>query len=252
MLDDERHDSEGVDGRNDDESDRQDLHEGRSQSRCDDPSTSTRLCVLQVANDATGATITSTPTVPDRLNRVDAADFPAILDAARGGDPDAVAALWRWMNPRLLRYLRVVAPGLEEDIASETWLAVARGLDGFTGDLDAFGGWIHTLSRNKMIDHRRRVSRRPTEVPLEATEPGSDARPEDELFRRLSLDDALAILAMLPRDQAEAITLRVVAGLSVDETARVMGRRPGSVRVLTHRGLRNLAARLAPSAETEV
>jgi RNA polymerase sigma-70 factor (ECF subfamily) len=52
-------------------------------------------------------------------------------------------------------------------------------------------------------------------------------------------------MATLPADQAEAIVLRVVAGLAVDRVAEIMGKRPGAVRVLTHRGLRRLAQRLA-------
>lgn len=67
----------------------------------------------------------------------------------------------------------------------------------------------------------------------------------DETFEstdeNMSLERALATIASLPQDQAEAVTLRIVAGLDVARVADMMGRSPGSVRVLTHRGLRRLA-----------
>ena len=58
----------------------------------------------------------------------------------------------------------------------------------------------------------------------------------------------MRVIADLPTDQAEAIVLRVVAGLGVDRVAAIMGKRPGTVRVLTHRGLRRLADRLGADA----
>jgi len=60
----------------------------------------------------------------------------------------------------------------------------------------------------------------------------------------LSTEAALALIASLPRGQAEVIVLRVVAGLDVGQVARIVGKRPGAVRVAAHRGLRALAARL--------
>jgi len=56
------------------------------------------------------------------------------------------------------------------------------------------------------------------------------------------------VVATLPPDQAEAVALRVVAGLDVDRVAEIMRKRPGTVRVLTHRGLRRLAERLGADA----
>src|SRR4051794_19838622 len=59
--------------------------------------------------------------------------FAATLAAARAGDEDAFAQLWRWAHPPLLRWLRVVAPDGAEDLASEVWVSVIRCLDSFDG-----------------------------------------------------------------------------------------------------------------------
>jgi RNA polymerase sigma-70 factor, ECF subfamily len=67
---------------------------------------------------------------------------------------------------------------------------------------------------------------------------------EDSVLERMTTQRALALIATLPVDQAEAITLRVIAGLDVKDVARLLGKRPGAVRVAAHRGLRTLASRL--------
>jgi RNA polymerase sigma-70 factor (ECF subfamily) len=172
--------------------------------------------------------------------------FGGILAAARLGEEWAVAALWRDVHPRLLRYLQVAVPGCgAEDVASEVWLDVAAGLGRFAGDRDAFLRWMFTICRRRVIDAGRRAGRRRTDpvAPdvLEACSPQGDGG----LEARLAVDAALAHLSRLPRDQAEVILLRVVVGLDADGVAEILGKRPGTVRVLQHRGLERLAAVLA-------
>jgi RNA polymerase sigma-70 factor, ECF subfamily len=172
-------------------------------------------------------------------------DFPAVLAAARG-DEEAFGRLWRDLHPRLLRYFRVVSPAAAEDLASETWLAVVRGIDRFTGNEPAFRAWVFTIARHEMLDWRRRAARRTTEeLPVNGlVEQAAPDDPAAAAVERFSTRAALAMVATLPPDQAEAIVLRVVAGLDVERVAAIMDKRPGTVRVLTHRGLRRLAERL--------
>ena len=173
-------------------------------------------------------------------------EFPDVLDAAAGGDEEAFGRLWRDLQPRLLRYFMVAAPAVAEDLASETWLGVVRGLGRFRGNEPAFRAWVFTIARHELLDWRRRAARRATEdLPANglADQPAPDD-PAAAALEGLSTRSALAQVATLPADQAEAIMLRVVAGLGVDRVAAIMGKRPGTVRVLTHRGLRRLAERL--------
>jgi RNA polymerase sigma-70 factor, ECF subfamily len=174
------------------------------------------------------------------------AAFPDVLSAAAGGDQDAFGRLWRDLQPRLLRYLRVVTPGGAEDLASETWLAVVRGIGRFRGDEPAFRAWVFTIARHQAINGQRRGAREVTEDrPLTGlAHPAAPDDPAAAALEGISTRAALTLIATLPTDQAEAITLRVVAGLDVGRVAAVMGKRPGTVRVLTHRGLRRLAVRL--------
>jgi RNA polymerase sigma-70 factor, ECF subfamily len=178
------------------------------------------------------------------------AAFPTVLVAAARGDEDALGALWCDLQPRLLRYLTVLAPGSAEDVASDTWLAVIRGIGHFQGNEPAFRTWVFTIARHQAIDGRRRRARRVAEgaPPAGLADRAAPDDPAAAALEGISTRAALALIATLPADQAEAIVLRVVAGLDVGRVAAIVGKRPGTVRVLTHRGLRRLAERIGADA----
>jgi RNA polymerase sigma-70 factor (ECF subfamily) len=178
--------------------------------------------------------------------------FAAVLTAAQEGSEAAFSRLWRDGNPALLRYLRVIAPDAAEDIASDTWVHVVRGLAGFRGDEQAWRAWLFTTARRRAVDEGRRRSRRPAS-PLEELLP--DRLPVSRDAAEVAIEplgtrSALALVADLPALQAEVILLRVVAGLDTEMVARLTGRSPGAVRVAAHRGLRRLAQILAETGVT--
>jgi RNA polymerase sigma-70 factor, ECF subfamily len=172
---------------------------------------------------------------------VDDADLSAALGAARDGDAAAFAVVWRALQPALLRYLRVVAADAADDVASETWLQVVRDLHRFRGDVTAFRVWLFRIARNRGIDEQRRAGRRREEVADEHPDRPGAADTVQEVLDGLETEWALTVIASLPQTQAEVVMLRVVAGLDVAQTARVLGKRPGAVRVAALRGLRQLA-----------
>jgi RNA polymerase sigma-70 factor, ECF subfamily len=178
------------------------------------------------------------------------ADFADVLAAAQAGSEAAFSRLWRDANPALLRYLRVMAPDVAEDMAADTWLRVIRGLAKFSGAEQAWRAWLFTIARSRVIDESRRRSRRPA-VPLaDGAEPPAAGDTADIALERLATRAALAQVARLPAIQAEVIMLRVVAGLDTETVAGLTGRSPGAVRVAAHRGLRRLAQLLAESGVT--
>jgi RNA polymerase sigma-70 factor (ECF subfamily) len=178
-----------------------------------------------------------------------ARDFAGVLSAAASGDELAFARLWRDVHPALLRYLRVLTKDetTAEDVAAEVWVDVTRRLGSFTGDESAFRGWLFTLARRRAIDAWRAAQR--ARVHLTGDDGDLDRAggldTAGSALERMTTQQALALIATLPMDQAEAITLRVIAGLDVKDVARLLGKRPGAVRVAAHRGLRTLAARLS-------
>lgn len=148
----------------------------------------------------------------------------AAVDAAREGDEYCFQLLYRTLQPGILRYLRTLVGEEAEDIASETWVQVVRGLDSFTGNADDFRGWTTTIARNRAIDHLRKLRRRPvSDTPVEdlvIARPAAENTAE-AVLASLGTDEALAMLAALPRDQGEALVLRIVLDLDVESTARI-------------------------------
>ncbi|GIH16869.1 RNA polymerase sigma factor [Rugosimonospora africana] len=172
-------------------------------------------------------------------------DLAESLKLAIAGDEAGFAVLWRSLQPAILRYLRVVVGGAAEDVASETWLQAARDLRGFDGGVPAFRAWLFRIARHRGIDELRRTGRRREESTDSLEERAARSPVRDvaaEVLEEMDTAWALELIATLPQHQAEAVMLRVVAGLDVASTAQVLGRRAGAVRVATMRGLRRLAA----------
>jgi RNA polymerase sigma-70 factor, ECF subfamily len=180
------------------------------------------------------------PSTPDDVteNR----PFELVLSAARRGEEWALTSLYRQHQPGLLGYLRGQRPDSAEDVASETWITVARGLASFRGGEDEFRRWLFATARRRLLDLVRAESRRPRTV-AEASEPTGHASPDAETvaLEGIATRRALEQLASLSPAEAEVILLRVVAGLSTGDVASITGRTPVSVRVLQHRALRRLA-----------
>ena len=168
------------------------------------------------------------------------------IQAALAGQDEGFRTLYRVVQPGLLRYLKVLVGADAEDVASETWLQVVRDLRSFKGDGDAFRRWTVTIGRHRAMDHLRRNQRRPSiAMPVEAmTELTGGDDTEIAAIEMLTTEGALALIAGLPQDQAEAVLLRVVVGLDAASAAEVLGKRSGAVRTAAYRGLKRLAERL--------
>jgi RNA polymerase sigma-70 factor, ECF subfamily len=180
------------------------------------------------------------------------AEFDSVIVGARSGAEWALEALYLHTQPRLLRYLFAQAPDVAEDLASDTWLGVARALPSFAGDQEDFRAVVFTVARRRLIDHRRQVSRRRTTQvePAGMSRLGPAGDGEADAMERVGTGWALSQIAALPPDQAEVVLLRVVADLSVEEVASIVGKRAGAVRALQLRALRRLAKQLSREAVT--
>jgi RNA polymerase sigma-70 factor (ECF subfamily) len=164
--------------------------------------------------------------------------------AAAKGDEAAFVVVYRAVAPGLLRYLGALVGAEAEDVAAEAWLQIVRDLPKFSGDGRAFRAWSATIARHRAMDHHRRLRARPqlSDLELEAApEPVAGDDVEAAVAERLSTEAALALIARLPQDQAEAVLLRVVVGLDAQACADVLGKKPGAVRTCASRGLARLA-----------
>ncbi|MEE1927925.1 RNA polymerase sigma factor [Streptomyces sp. TRM 70351] len=175
---------------------------------------------------------------------------------AQRGDEEAFRAVYRQVNPDLLRYARVIVGQDAEDVVAETWLHLSRDLLRFDGDGAAFRRFALAVTRNRARDLLRHRGRRVTEIaapPQQLPEPripaGEAARDAAEIVgTRLSTRAALDVIGTLPKPQAEAVILRVVLGLDARSAADILGKRPGAVAMALSRGLKTLARRYGGDA----
>jgi RNA polymerase sigma-70 factor (ECF subfamily) len=177
------------------------------------------------------------------MSEVGMTRFAETLEAAQCGEEWAVSSLWYEFQPALLRYLRGRQRDAADDVASETWLRVARDLRRFRGTDTDFRAWLFTIARHALIDWQRRSMRLPaTTGSLDLVE-DPPARDDTEAAAIDAIDTrrVLALIAELPPEHADVVLLRVVAGLDIHRVAGIMRKRPGTVRVIQHRALRRLA-----------
>lgn len=180
-------------------------------------------------------------------------ELGAAVARVQEGDEAAFAVAYRYVQPALLGYLRGLVGDDAEDVASDAWLEIARDLGRFKGDGAGFRGWTATIARHRALDHLRRQKVRPRSSALEQDVlelPGPHST-HDQALESMSTEAALELVGGLPRDQAEAVLLRVIVGLDAPSAARVLGKRPGAVRTAAYRGLKRLAKQLGVQGVTD-
>ena len=166
-----------------------------------------------------------------------------LVQQALEGDSEAFAKLYEAYVTRIYRfvYFRVSDRQTAEDLTSQAFLKAWDHLDQYRAHDAPFGAWLFRIARNSVIDYYR--SRRPT-TPLEI-DPAAHNRLSDALDELDQWEEAERVrraLQGLTGEQREVLTLKFVDGLTTDEAAQVMGKRPGAVRALQMRGLQSLAA----------
>jgi RNA polymerase sigma factor (sigma-70 family) len=175
--------------------------------------------------------------------------FSEILDAAKSGAEWAWADLYRELAGPVTAYLRSRGAADPDDVASETFLQVARNIKTFDGDHESFRSWIFVIAHRRLLDSRRAISRRPKtvsddarlsvvpdvqQVDAEAMDLISTARME-ELFDRLT------------EDQRDVLALRVIGDLTVEQTADALGKGVGAVKALQRRALASVRRAMSES-----
>ncbi len=177
-----------------------------------------------------------------------------LVERARGGDRSALGDLLRIVRPVAVRYCRsrlgraATSAGEADDVAQEICLAVLRALPRYRDEGRPFLALVYGIAAHKIADAHRGAARRP--VPVEAAEDHADPDdgPETLAVRRAGEPGLMRTVAALPERQREVLHLRVVLGLSADETATAIGSTPGAVRVAQHRALATLRARYPATA----
>lgn len=170
-----------------------------------------------------------------------------VLERAREGDSEALGDLYRALAPGVLGYLQTRGAEDPEALAQEVFLQVFRRLGDVHGGGAGLRTFTYSVAHARLVDEFRARARRPVLVAYE-----TDGDPRHAPSTELHVLDAQAgaraldLLAGLHGDQRDVVALRIVAGLSIEETAAVLGKTPGAVKQLQRRGLISLRDHVDP------
>lgn len=168
-------------------------------------------------------------------------DFPAVLAAAQTGAAWAFRAIYDAFAPTIASYFRARGMRDVDDLTSEVFVSVFTGLGRFGGDEGELRAWMFTIAHRRYVDELRRRSRTAPTVPYdEALDGRTDVSAEETAMGRAADTGVHAMLASLPPDQRDVLALRVVADLTVEQTARLLAKSEGAVKQLQRRALASL------------
>jgi RNA polymerase sigma-70 factor (ECF subfamily) len=177
-------------------------------------------------------------------DEAEASRLIALVELARSGDCEAFGMLYDHYNASVYRfiYYRVGSVALAEDLASETFFRALRSMSSFKWQGKDFGAWLMTIARNLTADHYK-AGRTRLEYATEdmGAHDSVTEGPETAVLASLTNEALLEALGQLPTEQQECLIMRFLQGLSIAETAKVLGRSDGAVKQLQLRGVRNLA-----------
>lgn len=199
------------------------------------------------------ATVTWLPTRPAQMGELE-----AVVLRAGQGERSALEQVLAIVHPMVVKYCRVRLGVADrgrwsaEDVAQEICLAVALALPRYRNEGKPFMAFVYGIAAHKVADAHRSLKRTDAEICVDAPESVcADTGPEQHM---LELDASLRmneLLAILPERDREILFLRVVVGLSGEETAAALGCTAGAVRVAQHRALAKLKARIMESGDVD-
>jgi RNA polymerase sigma-70 factor (ECF subfamily) len=184
---------------------------------------------------------------PPAVSNVDVSDLAVVVAAAVAGERRAVERVLGLIRPLVVRYCRARVGRQErsfasaDDVAQEVCLAVLTALPGYQDQGRPFLAFVYGIAAHKVADAHRAAARNRAEPVAEVPDaPELEAGPEQRAMREELSARMADLLKVLPAKQREILVLRVMVGMSAEETAVMVGSTPGAVRVSQHRALARL------------
>jgi len=198
----------------------------------------------EMASDTVAGHSGQTTQSPRRSVEDTHAESWELVSRAQAGEGEAFGQLFLRYRDMVYRYLyyRVGDQATAEDFTSETFLRALRRIGTITYQGRDIGAWFVTIARNIVFDHAKSARHR-LEVTIPETIEHTDPGPclEDSVISALTTERLMRALNTLGTDQRECLMLRFIQGMSVTETAEIMGRNSGAIKALQHRAIRKLA-----------
>lgn len=169
--------------------------------------------------------------------------------AARAGDREAFGALYGALAGRVAAYARRRGVADVDDVVNDVFMGAYQTIDRFSGGGSAFRAWLFTIAHHKITDWLRSPARRaqPDGAAGHFEHRGAgDA--EVDAMTALGNDEVAGLLSRLTEEQRDVLLLRVVADMSLEQTAATMGKSVGAVKALQHRAVGALQRAIDPQA----
>lgn len=202
------------------------------------------LNVALTVADPAAAPASGSTRGPDHDNDPQASRLRALVDLAKQGDSEAFGQLYDHYVTGVFRfiYYRVGSQQLAEDLTSETFVRGLRAINRFNWQGKDFGAWLTTIARNLVADHYK-SSRARLEIVSDSVPEGDNHAPgpENEVLALISNELLFEAVNKLPKEQRDCVLMRFIQGMSIAQTAEVLGRSEGAVKQLQLRAVRSLA-----------
>lgn len=184
--------------------------------------------------------------MPEWRPRLDRIEEKRLLHAARRGDADSFAALYRANVQQVFRYIayRVGDTQTADDLTSEVFMRALEGIAAYTDQDKPFLAWLYRIAHARVVDFYRRSGRRPSDHDLDTVPTAVTQDMDRSVIQQQAARALREAIASLTGDQQQVIILRFIEGNSIEATAQFLGKAPNAVKALQHRALRALARRL--------
>jgi RNA polymerase sigma-70 factor (ECF subfamily) len=176
--------------------------------------------------------------------------FSRALDAARMGHAPGFEWLWNRFSRQVSVFAAAQGSGDPEGITNDVFLGAFGRVDTFFGNEDGFVSLLFSITRNKLVDERRKRSRQVRTADGGLTDEPSGGDVENDALQSLGAE-AAALLEGLTDEQREVLHLRLIADLSIEQTALVTGRSINAVKALQHRATHSLRRTISEEAVTK-
>jgi RNA polymerase sigma-70 factor (ECF subfamily) len=172
--------------------------------------------------------------------------WDSILQAAQEGADWAWSRVYDEYSGPLVGYLAMRGARDAENLVGEVFLQIARNIGGFSGTESNFRSWVFMVGHNRLIDERRRHSRRPEQL-VDRNDLAHYAEPTDvegQVLARISDEELVTLFEELTEDQRDVLVMRIMSGMSLEETAQALDKKIGAVSQLQRRALAALRKRI--------
>jgi len=175
-----------------------------------------------------------------------------VIERAKAGEPQALGAIYDWYLPRVYRYVlsRVGNVAEAEDLTEDVFLRMLGAIGDYRKTGVPFSAWLFRIARNHVVSHYRKDGVRKGTAPLDEGMTDGRHDPAAIVEAQMMIGEVALAVQKLPEAQRDVIALRFASGLSIAETAQVLGKRQGNVKTLQHKAVLKLQKMLRPETRT--